>query len=119
MSDNRNSSLTLFLFAVTLPLTAVALVTLVPKLATSDEGRVVLLLVLAPVSIVMLLACALSVARLIRRHWLKRHAREAEYGVVPPLCKGCGYDLRASPDVCPDCGTPVARMDGTTIRYVI
>ena len=39
----------------------------------------------------------LTVVRVRRRYWRLRHG----------YCADCGYDLRASPERCPECGTPV------------
>ena len=37
----------------------------------------------------------------------------------PPTCRGCGYDLRGSPEHCPECGTPLDPLDSTIVRYMM
>jgi len=56
------------------------------------------------VPIWILMACmmvlpAITVFGIARRRRRQRRGR----------CRVCGYDLRATPDCCPECGTPVAR----------
>lgn len=48
--------------------------------------------------------CALTTMLLVWHRWRTTRRR-------PGLCLECGYDLRASPERCPECGTPIPRLD--------
>jgi hypothetical protein len=61
-------------------------------------GRYQLTYVIVPAWVPVILAAVLPAWRLRRRRQqrLRRETRR---------CAGCGYDLRATPDRCPECGT--------------
>jgi hypothetical protein len=52
-------------------------------------------------------------------HFWKHSSVDSEYGITPPSCTFCHYDLRATPEYCPQCGQAVGRVDGTIIRYLM
>jgi hypothetical protein len=62
--------------------------------------RVVYFDIVLPYWIAAILTASLPFVRLLRR--VTRHRRAAR---VAGLCPACSYDLRATPDRCPECGT--------------
>jgi hypothetical protein len=59
-----------------------------------------------------MLLLPLGAAALCRKAWLTRNRRDRE--AANQLCRQCGYDLRATPDRCPECGViPVGHGVGS------
>ena len=65
---------------------------------TSDGSPFVETWVIVPLWAVSLVTAVLPAQWLARRMRLRRRARRGQ-------CLACGYDLRASPERCPECGT--------------
>ena len=68
---------------------------------TSSAGWLETWTLFVPCWLVTLLAATLPAL------WLRQPQRR-RFREQHGLCLTCGYDLRASPDRCPECGTPIA-----------
>jgi hypothetical protein len=58
-------------------------------------------------TIILVLICAaafLGIRALIQDLIIRAKLRKYRTKIVPGRCAGCGYDIRASPDRCPECG---------------
>lgn len=62
----------------------------------------------APWWFVLLMLAVLPGIQGMRLHRAHRQRQRAKNG----LCVNCGYDLRASPDRCPECGTAITEKAG-------
>lgn len=117
MSSTRPNLYTLMLAALSVPIGLYALLAFLSATLHSN-------LLAALASVVGLFALAIGLPtfgylllHLIRR--LRQKHADLEFGIEPPTCPHCHYDLRASPDHCPECGHPVPPLDRTIIQYLI
>ncbi|MDB5320158.1 MAG: hypothetical protein JWN40_1789 [Phycisphaerales bacterium] len=73
----------------------------------SENGAFALRQLACPYWFIMLLTTILPAARLAA--WRRRARR---LSLHPTVCRHCGYDLRATPDRCPECGTVLKAKGG-------
>ena len=70
-----------------------------------------------------IIALALAVggtAEFLKRRRAGKHEDAGEWPHVPaPHCPACGYNLRASPEYCPECGKKVDPVEGMVVRYLM
>jgi hypothetical protein len=116
MSSTRPNLFILFLRSLTAPIALFAIWSAIDR--ANGSHRWVLLATIAGLFILPILgAFIVRAARALLRRYF-RHIPETEFGITPPICPHCRYDLRASPDHCPECGHSVDPIDRTIIQYL-
>jgi predicted RNA-binding Zn-ribbon protein involved in translation (DUF1610 family) len=82
-------------------------------IVSGNDARTRQFLLALPYWFVLLGLLALPSAWVIYCLRLRRNVPDS--GV--PICASCGYDLRATPDACPECGTVPNRVDVSRRRF--
>jgi prepilin signal peptidase PulO-like enzyme (type II secretory pathway) len=119
MPAPRINLVVLLLLALSIPIALYVLLSALARAVGSGNAASPILLIIGGLLalIVSFPVAYVSLLWLIRR--LRRRSAEFEFGVEPPTCPHCHYDLRASPDHCPECGHPVPPLDRIIIQYLI
>lgn len=81
----------------------------------------------APVAVFLGAVIAVLLPVMVQVTWMTlpaaravwRHSRRRKRNEGAPTCRKCGYDLRSSPDRCPECGTRTDPLDRSLIRYML
>jgi hypothetical protein len=118
---NRSHLPAFFVIGVSFMLALMVLWLLLPPIVGSIDQQPAWILAVVAVLLTGSILLLLKAIALVWIVWRKDDGGgdASEYGVTPPVCGGCGYDLRASPYQCPECGRPVDRMDRTIILYLM
>ena len=85
-----------------------------------SELVLLLVLVLSGLSWFVMKAAWIAASAAVRAVRGKEDEHPVDWhGQAPPACRACGYDLRGSPEHCPECGTKLDPLDAAIVRYMI